>query len=142
MQAQLRYSSATELQNILVVAATEAVYALPVESIIRIQALSNYSKIYLTNKRIITVSKVLFWFQQQSCMQSFIRIHRTHLINKKFIAQYQCISNAASFVHLTSGEKISISRRRKQLFKKVFCGCSVPIHNLGFEIPNTINSSK
>jgi two-component system, LytTR family, response regulator len=142
MQAQLGYSPATELQNMLVVAATEAVYVLPVESIIRIQALSNYSKIYLNNKRIITVSKVLFWLQQQSCMQSFIRIHRTHLVDKKFIAQYECTNNAASFVHLTNGEKISISRRKKQLVKKAFCGGAVLIRNLDLQILSNSNSGK
>ncbi len=121
MQVQLHYASPfAAKENMITITASEAVYNLPVESIIRIEAKSNYSKIYLTNKRIITVAKVLFWFEQQNCMHSFIRVHRTHLINKKFVLHCFCLSNAESFVSLTNGEKISISRRRKQLCKTQF----------------------
>ena len=106
--------------NILVVAATEAIYTLPVESIIRIQAISNYSKIYLSNNRTITVAKVLHWFQKKNCMQTFVRTHRTHLVNKNFIQQIKIIGNAGSFAFLFNGEKISVSRRRKKMIRDAF----------------------
>ena len=105
---------------ILIVAATEAIYTLPVESVIRIQAMSNYSRIYLSNNRMITVAKVLGWFQQKECMQTFIRTHRKHLVNKKFIQQMKTIGNDGSFVFLLNGDKISVSRRRKKMTQAAF----------------------
>jgi two-component system LytT family response regulator len=106
--------------NTLIVSASEATYTLPVVNIIRIQAISNYSKIYLSNRKTITVSKVLHWFETQVCLSSFIRIHRSHLINKNFVQQYQSVQNAGGFAFLYNGEKINISRRRKQIFKEAF----------------------
>ena len=106
--------------NILVVAATEAIYTLPVESIIRIQAMSNYSRIYLSNNRTITVAKVLDWFQKKNCLHTFVRTHRTHLVNKNFIQQIKTTGNAGSFVFLFNGEKISVSRRRKKMTEAAF----------------------
>ncbi len=106
--------------NTLIVPASEATYILPIVNIIRIQAISNYSKIYLSNRQTITVSKVLHWFETQVCLSSFIRIHRSHLINKNFVQQYQSVHNAGGFAFLYNGEKINISRRKKQLFKEAF----------------------
>ena len=106
--------------NILIVAATEAIYTLPVESIIRIQAMSNYSRIYLSNNRTITVAKVLDWFQKKNCLQTFVRTHRTHLVNKNFIQQIKTTGNAGSFVFLFNGDKISVSRRRKKMTEAAF----------------------
>ena len=106
--------------NILIVAAIEAIYTFPVESIIRIQAMSNYSRIYLSNNRTITVAKVLDWFQKKNCLQTFVRTHRMHLGNKNFIQQIKTTGNACSFVFLFNGEKISVSRRRKKMTEAAF----------------------
>jgi DNA-binding LytR/AlgR family response regulator len=53
-------------------------------------------------------------------MQSFIRVHRTHLINKSFVQKYQSINRTAAFVHLANGEKIGVSRRKQTTLKKAF----------------------
>jgi two-component system, LytTR family, response regulator len=104
----------------LIVPASEATHTLHVADIVRIQAKSNYSKIYLNNQRCITVSKVLHWFEEQVCLSNFIRSHRSHLINKQFVLQYHSINNAGGVAYLCNGEKINISRRRKQSFKQAF----------------------
>ncbi len=109
----------------LIVKASEATYTLHVADIIRIQAISNYSKIYLNSQRSITVSKVLHWFEDQVCLSSFIRSHRSHLINRQFVKQYHSINNAGGVAYLCNGEKINISRRRKQLFKEAFLAAQV-----------------
>lgn len=54
--------------------------------IIRVQASSNYSRIYCTDEHYpIIVSKVLQWFENKLPRQDFIRTHRTHLINRQYI---------------------------------------------------------
>ena len=78
------------------------------DNIIRIQANSNYSKIFLQNEYPITVAKVLRRFEQELSDEDFCRISRGDLINKSFInnlTNKNCIT-------LTTGEIFKISRRR------------------------------
>ena len=78
------------------------------DNIIRIQANSNYCKIFLKNEYPITVAKVLRHFQQELSEEYFCRINRTDLINKSFIIT----SESKNSLKLTTGETFMISRRR------------------------------
>jgi two-component system, LytTR family, response regulator len=62
------------------------------------------------------VAKVLCWFEQHLPAEMFLRTHRTHLVNKNFIAK---IFLSAQHVQLLNGEKINISRRRKMVVHKM-----------------------
>jgi two-component system, LytTR family, response regulator len=81
------------------------------ENILRIEGMSNYSKIIFVDKsHPLIVSKTLAWVEQQLTTKIFLRTHRKHLVNKNFIA---AIFLSGQYVELLNGEKISISRRRK-----------------------------
>lgn len=83
--------------------------------IIRIQACSNYCRIYCTDEHYpITVAKILQWFQNKLPQDDFIRTHRTHLINKQFISR----TNGNEMI-LDNGDIVSISRRRRSEVKKI-----------------------
>ena len=83
--------------------------------IIRIEARSNYCRIYCADEQHpITVAKVLSWFQQMLPAQLFIRTHRTHLVNIQFIK-----NKTDNQGQLKNGEWISISRRRKNEVKEI-----------------------
>ena len=86
------------------------------EHIIRIQSISNYSKIYFTSGYPITVARVLHWFEDNLPSQMFSRVHRSHLVNKMFIHEING-SNASNLL-LTNGESIQMSRRKKILITK------------------------
>lgn len=87
-----------------------------VKHIIRVQASSNYSRIYCTDELYpITVAKVLAWFQKALPQKGFIRTHRTHLVNKQFIKK-----KTMSQVLLQNGDIISISKRRRNEIKNIF----------------------
>jgi two-component system LytT family response regulator len=80
------------------------------DTIIRVEASSNYSKIYRQGETFpVVVAKALCWFEKRLPQEFFSRIHRTHIINKKFLVKVW--SNNAV---LQSGEQISISRRKKK----------------------------
>jgi two-component system, LytTR family, response regulator len=83
-----------------------------INSIVRIEAISNYSKLFFADGKTVVVAKVLRWFEEQISYEFFIRIHRTHFVNKSFMQQY----NNAGKVKLFSGEYIDVSRRRKKQF--------------------------
>ena len=85
----------------------------PVEHIIRIKGLSNYSKIYFTTGRPMTVAKVLHWFEDRLPAQIFARVHRSHLVNKMFMYEINGINH--SNILLTNGDCIPMSRRKKLL---------------------------
>lgn len=88
-------------------------------SIIRIQAISNYSKLFFTNGKKLVVAKVLKRFEEELPADDFIRPHRTHLVNKKFILRY--IDGEGGKIELLNGELIDVSKRRKTGFLHNWC---------------------
>jgi two-component system LytT family response regulator len=88
-------------------------------NIIRIQSISNYSKIYFAdNSHPLTVAKVLHWFEETLPVEMFLRTHRTHLVNRQHI---QNVILSSQIMHLSNGEQISISKRRMQWVKQRLC---------------------
>jgi two-component system LytT family response regulator len=56
------------------------------EEIVRLEAQSNYTNIYFTNKKKMLTSKVLKEFAAVLEPMGFVRTHRTHLVNRQHIA--------------------------------------------------------
>lgn len=56
------------------------------EEIVRLEACSNYTNIYFTNKKKMLTSKVLKELAAMLEPMGFVRTHRTHLVNKQHIA--------------------------------------------------------
>lgn len=83
------------------------------KNIIRVEASNNYSKIYFTNARPLTVAKVLLWFEENLPGDAFYRIHQTHIINRYFVKEVQ----QNNTLQLTTGEMIQASRRKQGVFK-------------------------
>jgi two-component system, LytTR family, response regulator len=82
-----------------------------IRDIVRIQASSSYSSIFFVNGKKLVVAKVLGWFEGQLSSCNFIRIHRTHLVNKSYIRQYLHTGK----IKLHSGEYLDVSRRKRHL---------------------------
>ena len=83
-------------------------------SIVRIEASSNYSKLVFSNGKTLVVAKVLHWFEKQAGMDTFLRTHRTHLVNKIFISSY--IDGSGGQICLHNGEVIDVSKSKKRIF--------------------------
>lgn len=79
-------------------------------NIIRVEGSSNYSKVFLVDARPLIVAKVLHWFEDKLAGDVFYRIHKTHIVNRQFIADISADNNILT---LLNGEQIKISRRRK-----------------------------
>ncbi len=106
----------TGQKNFLLLPANKGLSLVETSHIIRIQAISNYSRIYLDNGRSLTVAKVLAWFDEKLRTLDFIRIHRTHLVNIHFVSGYEHGNDA--MLLLQNGDHIHVSRRRKRNLKK------------------------
>ena len=81
------------------------------ELIIRVEAISNYSKIFFINSRPLTVAKVLQWFEDRLQGGMFARVHRSHLVNTNFVKEINGHNQCGLL--LTNGEHIVMSRRKK-----------------------------
>jgi two-component system, LytTR family, response regulator len=90
--------------------------AIQVCNIVRIEASSNYSKLFFNNDKPLTVAKVLHWFEDKLEEQFFYRIHRTHIVNRQFISTISIDNNVLT---LANGEQFKISRRRKENILKL-----------------------
>jgi len=100
--------------NLIKIPGLDKNFGIPAEEIIRVQAVSNYSRIYFADGKVITVAKVLHWFQDELPVDMFARVHRSHLVNRMFVEK---INKAQSGnLVLLNGESITISRRKRMLF--------------------------
>lgn len=83
--------------------------------IIRVQAHSNYCKVHFTNNTgAVVVSKVLHLVQAKLPADMFVRVHRSHLLNKQYIKQV--FGSHSKTAELFNGEFIPVSRRKRGLF--------------------------
>jgi len=81
--------------------------------IIRVEALSNYSRIYFVDGSTLVLAKVLQWFEDFLPAEKFIRVHRSHLVNKKFVKAIN--GEKIKTILLNNGDNIVVSRRRRRM---------------------------
>ena len=94
----------------LMLSTSEGRYFYNPEEIIRLEASSNYTYIYFTNRKPLLISKVLGEYEEQLCAAGFVRTHRSHLVNKQYI---MCIDASGNIV-MRDRSKAELSRRKKK----------------------------
>lgn len=82
-----------------------------VKTIIRCEGEGNYTHIWFVGKKHLFVAKTLVEFEDLLSSFNFVRIHKAHLVNLLHVVAY--IKTDGGMLQLTNGEKIAISRRRK-----------------------------
>ena len=82
-----------------------------IEEIIFCEADSNYTKLYLSNGKQITVSKTLKQFESILPPTDFCRIHHGTLVNLAHITKY--VRGEGGYVVVTGGRHLDVSRRKK-----------------------------
>ncbi len=102
--------------NILLLPNSTGTAVIDINNIVRIEAISNYSKLFFANtstggRKTLVVAKVLKWFDELLSDKGFIRIHRSHLINISCINSYN--NNNRHKIILQNQEQINISRRKR-----------------------------
>ena len=85
-----------------------------VNDIIRCEADSNYTTVYLLDKSKIIVSKNLKEFEDQLSHYDFMRVHHKHLINLKYLKEY--VKGKGGQAIMTDNTAIDISARKKNDF--------------------------
>lgn len=96
-------------QNKITIATTAGLFFFSPDEIVRLEACSNYTNIYFSNKKKMLTSKVLKDYAAVLEPMGFVRTHRTHLVNKQHIA---FVSNSGDIV-MKDESTAEISRRMK-----------------------------
>lgn len=80
------------------------------EEIIRLEASSNYTYIYFTNRKPMLISKVMGEYEDQLTALGFVRTHRSHLVNSRHIS----FIDATGKIIMQDASEAEISRRKKK----------------------------
>ena len=95
---------------------------LKLDDIIYCEAERSYTVFHLEGNKTVTVSKPLLDYDQVLKDGSFLRIHKSFLINLRHVKEYQ--RGEGGMVIMTNNAEIEVSRRKKELFlmkvKEVF----------------------
>jgi DNA-binding LytR/AlgR family response regulator len=83
---------------------------LPVESILWIEGDSNYAWIHFSNRPKLLATQTLKWFAEQ--LPSFIRVHKSSLVNVAHLILFEQINSREARVILTNRVALLVSRRR------------------------------
>ena len=87
-----------------------------IAEIIYLEANSNYTNIYLSNKTKVTASRTLKEFEELLPEDTFFRTHHSYIINLNFIKRY--IKGDGGQIELQNGSYVDVSRRKKDEFLK------------------------
>jgi len=88
----------------------EGVHFLQPQDIVRCEAVGNYTKFFTTTGKSYLISKTLGEYDTLLTPQQFIRTHKSHLVNKKYIS----FIDHDGFAVLKDNSKVEVSRRRKE----------------------------
>ncbi len=92
----------------------EGLIFIQASEIIRCEAESNYTKIYLSNKQKHTIAKTLKQVEIVLADFQFYRIHHSHLINLSHVEKF--VKTEGNYVIMSDGQQIAIARNKKEEF--------------------------
>jgi two-component system LytT family response regulator len=108
----LKYNlSADHADFKLAVTTTKGTFFYPISKIMRLEGDGNYTRLFFDNDKPLLTSKTLKDFEEILAMHGFIRIHRSHLVNKQFVESVLF----EGYIEMKDKSKIEISRRRKEM---------------------------
>lgn len=94
----------------------EGFQLLAAQSIISCESESNYTCLFLKDKRKITASRNLKEMEEILADFPFIRVHHSHIVNLNEVEKY--IKGEGGYLVMSDGSIINVSRSRKELLLK------------------------
>jgi two-component system LytT family response regulator len=88
------------------------------EDIIYVEGENNYSILHLTNRKNLVVSKTLAHTEKLLTEFSFVRIHKSYLVNLRYLKRY--VKQDGGYVVLENGKQLAVSRMRKHILNALF----------------------
>ncbi len=82
------------------------------EDIVRCEAQGNYTNVYFYDGSFLMLTKTLKHYDKILGKEGFVRLHKTHLVNTKYIRTFT--KGKDNFVELSDGTIIEVSTRKKE----------------------------
>jgi two-component system, LytTR family, response regulator len=105
----------------IILSTVEKIHVVEVDNILRCESDNYYTHFYFVDGKHLLISKTLKDVEAMLEGGSFIRPHKSHLINSRFIQNFN--RDEGGVITLTNGTKIPVSRRKKEKILEI-------IHNL------------
>lgn len=97
---------------------TEGIHIIQLSEIVRLEAVSNYTKFFLNDRKQLLVSKTMGDYEELLLQNNFFRIHRSHIINLRYLRTFH--KNEAGTVELKDGTVLEVSdRKKKELLQRL-----------------------
>ncbi|MBL0057525.1 MAG: response regulator transcription factor [Chitinophagaceae bacterium] len=97
--------------------ATEVKYV-QIDEIIRLQAESNYTHIFLAGNKVFVSAKTLKEYDEMLTGQSFLRVHKSHLVNPMHIRSY----DRQGILMMSDDAKVEVARRKRDFLQQALAG--------------------
>lgn len=101
----------------IVLSTSDMIHVINVDDIIRCESDNYYTYFFFTDGRKLLVSKTLKENEELLAPYNFIRPHKSHLVNLKFIKSY--IRQDGGYILMNDGTKIPVSRRKKDKMMEI-----------------------
>jgi two-component system, LytTR family, response regulator len=102
--------------NKIAIPTMEGFQLVPAESIISCESQSNYTYLFLKDKRKIIASRNLKEMEEMLEDYPFVRIHHSYIVNINEVEKY--IKGEGGYLIMSDGSNINVSRSRKELLLK------------------------
>lgn len=104
----------------LAIPGAEEIYYVDLDQVIRLEAASNYTEIFLAGGKKHLVSRTLKDFEEQLSESDFFRVHKAHLINIAYIDRY--VRQDGGYLLMKDGTSIPVSRPRRDGLLRALSG--------------------
>ncbi len=118
VQKVVEEASMAKNQNRVVIKDGSKIRIIPIKEIVRLEADDDYVKIF-TEQGNFMKKKTLTHFENTLSGDSFVRVHRSHLINITHITRIDPYEKSSHVALLKDGSKIPVSRNGFQVLKSV-----------------------
>jgi two-component system LytT family response regulator len=96
----------------IVLSTSEKIHVIETDQIIRCESDNYYTNFFLADGKKILVSKTLKENESLLSGHNFIRPHKSHLVNVKFIKGF--LRSDGGYIEMTDGSRIPVSRRKRE----------------------------
>ena len=99
----------------IAIADGEGLNFIKIADIVRFQSDGSYTYMHtVKNNKPTLISKPIGDYQDMLANESFLRIHRSHLINLQYVTKY--VKGEGGYAIMSDGSKVEVSRRKKAEF--------------------------
>ncbi|MCK4568788.1 MAG: response regulator transcription factor [Bacteroidales bacterium] len=96
----------------IVLSTSEKIHIIETDQILRCESDNYYTNFFLADGKKILISKTLKENEELLSDHNFIRPHKSHLVNVKYIKGF--LRNDGGYIEMTDGSQIPVSRRKRE----------------------------